>query len=115
MIGVRASLLCQPDHKYNVASAMMWAIRRSLTADYLRKAKVAMEKIGTCLEKSHGTPRYLQGAYIILKRCYRHTLAQQHHPSREDPEKFYEDYTAIYQQEDLYPSGWPVPIHINPF
>ena len=55
------------------------------------------EYIGSCLEMTQGTFPDLQGAYTILKMCYRHALTRQPNPSWVDLENVYGDYDALYQ------------------
>ena len=80
-----------------------------------RRAEVATEEIGACLETTEVNSPYIQGAYTILKRWYHHALARQLNPSQADLEKVSWDYSALYQWEDPSPPGRPVPTHVSPF
>ena len=115
MIDKRADLCCLMDHNLNMACALTRVVWSSLTVYYRRRAEVAAEEIGACLDTTQVTSTYPQGSYTITNRWYRHTLMRQPNPSREDLDKVYRGYAALYQWEDPSPPGRSVPTHINPF
>ena len=73
------------------------------------------EEIGGCLESPQGTPSDLQGAYSALNLWYPHASGKQPHPSRTYIEKVLGEYAVLYQREDPYLPGQPVPTHVIPF
>ena len=88
--------------------------QKYIIVDYHRGVELETEDIVSYMEIPQDTPPYLQDAYTILKRWYRHALAQQPHPSREYLKKVSGDYAIIYQE---YPShmGRTVHTHIGTF
>ena len=80
-----------------------------------RQMDLAAEDIITCQETTYGTPPDLQGAFIILKRWYRHASARQTNSSRADLEKVSGEHAALYRREYPFPLGRSVSSHVSPF
>ena len=70
MVNTRADHCRQPDHNQNMARTLTKKEKKLLMVmvDTCRRAHVAAEEIGACLETLHGTPPDIQWAYSILKK-----------------------------------------------
>ena len=112
LIDTRSDQRRRQDHNWNMACTLTRAVQKFMLVDTRYIAEVVVEEIGACLDSPQGTPSYLQGAYSLLKRWYRHAPMCQPQHSWTDLEKVSGDNTALYQWEDPPLPVWPFPTHI---
>ena len=82
-------------------------------ADYWRQSDEAATEIGACLEPSTGGAD-THGAYVTLKRWYRHASMWAPNSSRKDIDKVRGDFQTLYQREELHPPGLTLDTHVDP-
>ena len=89
------------------------AVRRSLVADFRRKAEEAAMYIRAFLEPSTvGEDPYR--VYAILKRWCQHESARAPNHSWTDIEKVRGDFQNLYHREDPHTPGLPLATHAYP-